>query len=61
MKLTTIFATVVLLLVTTSAFGQKVKVDVDKTVNFTNFKTYGWEVDQSPVIHLLPKSSLKQA
>jgi len=24
------------------AFGQKVKVDVDKTVNFTNFKTYGW-------------------
>jgi len=41
MKLPTILSMAVLLLVTTSAFGQKVQVDVDKTVNFTNFKTYG--------------------
>jgi len=42
MKLPTILSMAVLLLVTTSVFGQKVQVDVDKTVNFTNFKTYGW-------------------
>jgi Domain of unknown function (DUF4136) len=38
-----LFATIVLLMCTATAFGQKVKVDVDKTVNFSNFKTFGWE------------------
>ena len=40
MKLSIIFA--FFLLTTTSVFGQKVQVDVDKTVNFANFKTYSW-------------------
>ena len=38
-----LFAAIVLLLCTATAFGQKVKVDVDKTVNFSNFKTFAWE------------------
>jgi hypothetical protein len=38
-----LFATIVLLLCTATSFGQKVKVDVDKTVNFSNFKTFAWE------------------
>lgn len=42
MKLSSIFAVAFLLLVTSSAFGQKIQVDVDKTINFANFKTYGW-------------------
>ncbi len=42
MKLSSIFALAILLLVTSSTFGQKLQVDVDKTVNFANFKSYGW-------------------
>ena len=42
MKLTIVLATAIFLLATTSVFGQNVQVDVDKTVNFANFKTYGW-------------------
>ena len=42
MKLSIIFAAAIVLVATTSIFGQKVQVDVDKTVNFSNFNTYGW-------------------
>jgi hypothetical protein len=42
MKLAIIFTAAILLLATNSTFGQKIQVDVDKTVNFANFKTYGW-------------------
>lgn len=42
MKLSIVFIIAILLLATTNTFGQKIQVDVDKTVNFANFKTYGW-------------------
>ena len=42
MKLSIIFSIAILLLASTSTVGQNVKVDVDKTVNFATFKTYGW-------------------
>ena len=32
----------ILLLTTTTILAQKVQVDVDKTVNFANFRTFGW-------------------
>src|SRR4030095_9968804 len=42
MKPSIILAAAVLLLITSAVFGQKVKVDVDTTVNFSTFKTFGW-------------------
>ena len=42
MKLSIVFAIAILFLATTNALGQKVQVDVDKTINFSSFKTYGW-------------------
>ena len=37
-----VISVAVLLLTTTTIFAQKVQVDVDKTVNFANFKTFAW-------------------
>ena len=42
MKLSIIFSIAILFLASNSTLGQNLKVDVDKTVNFANFKTYGW-------------------
>ena len=53
MKPFIILAAAVLFLVTSTAFAQKVKVDVDSTVNFSNFKTFGWDkgpVARNPII-----------
>jgi hypothetical protein len=53
MKPSIILAAAVLLLSTSAAFGQKVKVDVDTTVNFSTFKTFGWArgmVARNPII-----------
>ena len=36
----------VLVLSATTVFGQDVKVDVDSTVNFSAFKTFGWQKGQ---------------
>ena len=53
MKLSIIVCTIILLLVTTNTFGQKIQVDVDKTVNFNTFKTFGWadkQVARNPFV-----------
>lgn len=53
MKPSMILAAAVLLLSTSAVFGQKVKVDVDTTVNFSTFKTFDWAkgmVARNPVI-----------
>ena len=53
MKRSIILAAAVLLLSTSAVFGQKVKVDVDTTVNFSAFKTFGWApgvVARNPLI-----------
>jgi hypothetical protein len=47
MKRSIVLAAVVLFLSTSAVFGQKVKVDVDTTVNFSTFKTFGW--DKGPI------------
>src|SRR5262245_9722095 len=46
MKLSISFAAVVLLAGAPSVAAQKVTVDVDKTVSFANFKTFGWAEGQ---------------
>jgi hypothetical protein len=53
MKPSIVLAAAVLLLSTSNVFGQKVKVDVDTTVNFSTFKTFGWAgglVARNPII-----------
>jgi len=53
MKPSIILAAAVLLLSTSIVFGQNVKVDVDKTANFSTFKTFGWDkgvVARNPLI-----------
>ena len=53
MKPSILLAAAVLLLSTSAVFGQKVQVDVDKTVNFSTFKTFGWAkgiVARNPII-----------
>jgi hypothetical protein len=53
MKPSIILAAAVLFLTTSTVFGQKVHVDVDSTVNFSTFKTFGWEkgmVSRNPLI-----------
>jgi hypothetical protein len=53
MKPSIILAAALLLLSTAAAFGQKVKVDVDATVNFSNFKTFAWAegmVAKNPIV-----------
>jgi len=47
MKLSIVLAAAVLFLSTSAVFAQKVKVDVDTTVNFSTFKTFGW--DKGPI------------
>jgi len=42
MKRSIVLAVAVLFLSTSTIVAQKVKVDVDKTVNFSTFKTFGW-------------------
>ena len=42
MKPSMILAAAVLFLSTSAVFAQQVKVDVDTTVNFATFKTFGW-------------------
>lgn len=56
MKPSIILAAVVLFLSTPAVFGQNVKVDVDATVNFSTFKTFGWAegvVARNPIISQL--------
>jgi uncharacterized protein DUF4136 len=53
MKPSIILAAAVLCFSTSAVFGQKVKVDVDTTANFSTFKTFGWsegQVARNPVI-----------
>jgi len=53
MKRSIVLVAAVLLLSTSAVFGQKVKVDVDKTVNFSTFKTFGWAkgpIARNPII-----------
>jgi uncharacterized protein DUF4136 len=53
MKPLIMLAAAVLLLSSTTSFAQKVKVDVDSNVNFSNFKTFGWDkgpVARNPII-----------
>ena len=53
MKRSIVLAVAVLFLSTSTIFAQKVKVDVDKTVNFSTFKTFGWAkgiVARNPII-----------
>jgi len=53
MKSSMILAAAVLFLSTSAVFGQQVKVDVDTTVNFSTFKTFGWAegpVARNPLI-----------
>jgi len=53
MKPSMILAAAVLVLSTSAVFGQKVKVDVDTTANFSSFKTFGWDkgmVARNPII-----------
>jgi hypothetical protein len=48
-----ICVTAVILLTTTTIFGQKVQVNVDKTFNFANVKTYAWDtghVSRNPYV-----------
>src|SRR6185436_2151529 len=56
MKPSMILAAAVLVLSTSAVFGQKVKVDVDNTTNFSSFKTFGWDkgmVARNPIISQL--------
>jgi hypothetical protein len=53
MQVSKILATAMLLLSVSAAFGQNVKVDVDATVNFSNFRTFGFAagpVSRNPLI-----------
>ena len=53
MRITNIFATAIFLLSVSAAFGQNVKVDVDATVNFSSFRTFGFAagpVSRNPLI-----------
>ena len=53
MKPLIVLAAAVLFLSTSAVFGQKVEVDVDKSVNFSTFKTFGWApglVARNPLI-----------
>lgn len=47
MKRSIVLAAALLLLSSSAVFAQKVKVDVDTTVNFSTFKTFGW--DKGPI------------
>jgi len=56
MKPSIILAAALLFLSTSAVFGQNVKVDVDATVNFSTFKTFGWAegmVARNPIISQL--------
>ena len=56
MKPLIILAAAVLFLSTSAVFGQKVKVDVDTTVNFSTYKTFGWAkgfVAKNPIVSQL--------
>jgi Domain of unknown function (DUF4136) len=53
MKPSIVLAAAVLFFSTSAVFAQKVKVDVDTTVNFSTFKTFGWDskvVARNPII-----------
>lgn len=53
MKPSIILAAAVLVLSTSAVFGQKVKVDVDTTANFSTYRTFGWaegQVARNPII-----------
>ena len=53
MKPSIILAAAVLVLSTSVVVGQKVTVDVDRTANFSTFKTFGWAegmVARNPII-----------
>jgi len=56
MKPSIILAAAVLFLSTSAVFGQNVKVDVDTTVNFSAYKTFGWAkgmVAKNPIVSQL--------
>src|SRR3954466_12387194 len=64
MKLSIIFAALVLLAGAASVSAQKVTVDVDKTINFSNFKSFGWApgaVARNPMIAQLIVSNVESA
>jgi hypothetical protein len=64
MKLSIVFAAVVLLAGSASISAQKVTVDVDKTVNFSSFKTFGWTpapVARNPMIAQLIVNAVDNA
>jgi|SRR6476620_11515488 len=53
MKPLFILAVAVLFLSASTTFAQKVKVDVDSSVNFSHYKTFGWDkgpVARNPII-----------
>jgi len=53
MKPLIMLAAAVLLFSSTTTFAQKVTVNVDSSVNFSNFKTFGWDkgpVARNPII-----------
>ena len=53
MQISKILATALFLLSVSAAFGQNVKVDVDATVNFSSFRTFGFAagpVSRNPLI-----------
>ena len=53
MKSSIVCVTALLLLSAATLRAQKVKVDVDSTVNFSSFKTFGWDkgvVSRNPII-----------
>ena len=62
MKPSIILAAAFLLLSTPAVFGQKVKVDVDTTVNFSTFKTFGFAegmVARNPIVSQLIVSAVE--
>jgi hypothetical protein len=62
MRSSIILAAAVLLLCTTTAFAQKVDVDVDSSSDFSSFKTFGWDkgmVARNPIISQLIITSIE--
>jgi hypothetical protein len=54
-------AAILILSVMTAVHAQKVSVDVDKTVNFTVFKTFGWaggQMAQNPIVAEMIKTAI---
>ena len=62
MKPSMILAAAVLVLSASTVCGQKVKVDVDGTANFSSFKTFGWDkgmVARNPIVSQMIVSAVE--